>query len=125
MRKSYRVKKEAEFQNVFEKHNSVANRFFVIYQMEKPDQPHFRVGISVGKKVGNAVHRNWVKRRIRQSLTELKPYLKQDVDFLVIARPRADGISMADAKKNMVHVLKLANLLDSDYVEGEDTNEEN
>ncbi|AYF92055.1 ribonuclease P protein component [Apilactobacillus bombintestini] len=125
MRKSYRVKKEAEFQNVFEKHNSVANRFFVIYQMEKPDQPHFRVGISVGKKIGNAVHRNWVKRRIRQSLTELKPYLKQDVDFLVIARPRADGISMADAKKNMVHVLKLANLLDSDYVEGEDTNEEN
>ena len=37
MRKSYRVKKEAEFQSVFEKHNSVANRTFVIYQMEKPD----------------------------------------------------------------------------------------
>ncbi|ALJ31215.1 Ribonuclease P protein component [Apilactobacillus kunkeei] len=120
MRKSYRVKKEAEFQNVFEKHNSVANRTFVIYQMEKPDQPHFRVGISVGKKIGNAVHRNWVKRRVRQSLTELKPYLRQDVDFLVIARPRADQLSMEEVKKNMVHVLKLANLLDSDYVEGED-----
>lgn len=85
--------------------------------MEKPQQPHFRVGISVGKKIGNAVHRNWVKRRIRQSLLELKPHLKQDVDFLVIARPRADGISMTDAKRSLVHVLKLAKLLDSDYSE--------
>ncbi|KRL48557.1 ribonuclease P [Levilactobacillus spicheri DSM 15429] len=85
--------------------------------MEKPGQPHFRVGISVGKKIGNAVHRNWVKRRIRQSLLELKPDLKQDVDFLVIARPRADQISMADAKHSMIHVLKLAKLLDSNYSE--------
>ncbi|KRK38307.1 ribonuclease P [Levilactobacillus parabrevis ATCC 53295] len=85
--------------------------------MEKPDQLHFRVGISVGKKIGNAVHRNWVKRRIRQSLLELKPYLQQDVDFLVIARPRADGISMTDAKSSLIHVLKLAKLLDSNYSE--------
>lgn len=112
MRKSYRVKKEAEFQKVFEKHDSVANRMFVVYQMDKPDQKHFRVGISVGKKVGNAVHRNWVKRRIRQTLLELKPDLKQDVDFLVIARPRVDGLSMKEVKQNLVHVLKLAKLLD-------------
>lgn len=117
MRKSYRIKKEAEFQQVFETRNSVANRQFVVYSMAKPDQLHFRVGISVGKKIGNAVHRNWVKRRIRQSLLELKPHLKQDVDFLVIARPRADGISMTDAKSSLIHVLKLAKLLDSNYSE--------
>ena len=85
MRKSYRVKKESEFQRVFETHNSVANHKFVVYQMEKPGQKHFRVGISVGKKIGNAVHRNWVKRRIRQTLLEVKPQLRSDVDFLVIS----------------------------------------
>ncbi|WP_413628030.1 ribonuclease P protein component [Fructilactobacillus vespulae] len=115
MKKSYRVKKEAEFQEVFEKHDSVANRQFVVYQLEKPDQPHFRVGISVGKKIGNAVHRNWVKRRIRQSITELKPDLRSDVDILIIARPRADGLSMKEVKSSLVHVLQLANLLDPNY----------
>src|SRR5699024_4144728 len=85
MRKSYRVKKEAEFQTVFTKGKSCANRQFVVYMLEKPGQVHFRVGISVGKKIGNAVARNWVKRRIRQTLTDLKPQLKQDCDFLVIA----------------------------------------
>ncbi|WP_429971719.1 ribonuclease P protein component [Fructilactobacillus sp. Tb1] len=117
MKKSYRVKKEADFQQVFEKHDSVANRQFVIYQMEKPGQKHFRLGVSVGKKIGNAVHRVWVKRRIRQAITELKPYLKQDVDILVIARPVADGMSMKEVKTSLVHVLHLAHLLDSDYSE--------
>ncbi len=35
MRKSYRIKKETEFQEVFETRQSVANRQFVIYAMEK------------------------------------------------------------------------------------------
>jgi len=111
MRKSYRVKKEQEFQQVFEQHQSVANHKFVIYQIAKPNQPHFRVGISVGKKIGNAVQRGWVKRRIRQTLLEVKPQLKSEVDFLVIARPAAQGMSMAETKKNLVHALKLAHLL--------------
>ncbi len=114
MRKSFRVKKENEFQRVFETHNSVANHKFVIYQMEKPGQPHFRVGISVGKRIGNAVHRNWLKRRIRQTLLEVKPQLKSEVDFLVIARPAADGMTMSETKKNLVHALKRANLLIED-----------
>ncbi|MFK5676207.1 MULTISPECIES: ribonuclease P protein component [unclassified Ligilactobacillus] len=111
MRKSYRVKKEAEFQRVFTTGKSYANRQFVVYVLEKPNQPHFRVGISVGKKIGNSVARNWVKRRIRQSLTELKPQLKQDCDFLVIARPTVSGMAMRDVKRHLVHVLRLAKIL--------------
>lgn len=111
MRKSYRVKKEAEFQKVFTQGKSCANRQFVVYMLEKPNQPHFRVGLSVGKRIGNAVARNWVKRRIRQSLTELKPQLKQDCDFLVIARPNAAGMSTAEIKQHLIHVLSLANII--------------
>ncbi|KRM94663.1 ribonuclease P protein component [Loigolactobacillus rennini] len=111
MRKSYRVKTEADFQKVFQTGNSKANRNYVVYQLEKPGQKHFRVGISVGKRVGNAVHRNQVKRRIRQGLQDLKPRLRPDVDFLVIARPRADRLTQDQAKANLIHVLTLAGLL--------------
>ena len=111
MRKSYRVKKEAEFQRVFTQGKSCANRQFVVYMIEKPEQVHFRVGISVGKKIGNAVARNWVKRRIRQSLTELKPQLKQDCDFIVIALPGVAWMEMAEVKDHLIHVLRLANVL--------------
>ena len=111
MRKTFRIKKPTDFQLVFNKHRSVANKYFIVYQLGKSDQKHFRLGISVSKKVGKAHDRVWVKRRIRQSLTELKPQLKQDCDFLVIARPTVAYMSMAEVKEHLKHVLKLAKVL--------------
>ncbi|WP_261807264.1 ribonuclease P protein component [Lapidilactobacillus luobeiensis] len=112
MQKRYRIKREKEFQQVFAAGHSKANRNFVVYQMKKPGQTHYRVGISVGKKVGHtAVCRNRIKRYIRQSLLELSDQLPADVDFLVIARANAKNLDMKETKTNLVHVLKLSQLL--------------
>ncbi|WP_338211998.1 ribonuclease P protein component [Lactobacillus juensis] len=113
MRKSYRVKTENDFQTVFKSGNSVANRAFVIYQLDKPENKHFRVGISVGKKVGHtAVVRNRLKRYIRAVLTENKPLIKPHIDFLVIARPYARNFGWDDVRKNLLHALFLANIIE-------------
>ncbi|MFC6323709.1 ribonuclease P protein component [Companilactobacillus baiquanensis] len=112
MRKSYRIKKENEFQYVYSNGQSVANRNFVLYQIDKKDQKHFRVGLSVGKKVSHtAVGRNRVKRYVRQSLLELKPELPAELDFLIIARKPAVKLDMFETKKNIVHLLKLGKIL--------------
>lgn len=110
MRKSYRVKSEKEFGRVFHEGQNKANRQFVIYALKK-EQPHFRVGISVGKRIGNAVTRNYVKRRIRQAIFELKPYLDPACDFIVIARKPVATMSQAAVKASLIHVLNLAQLL--------------
>ena len=119
MKKSFRVKSERDFQKVFLGGSSCANRNFVLYKLEKPEQKHFRVGISVGKKIGNAVMRNAVKRKIRQALLELKPSICAEVDFIIIARPAANGLSMQEVKQNVSHVLRLAQL----FVVSEENNE--
>ena len=112
MKKSYRVKKEKEFQQVFNKKQSCANRRFVVNVLEKPQQAHFRVGISVGKKIGNAVTRNAVKRKIRASLFQLKDRISPEIDFIVIARPGLEKLSSEEVKANLTHVLNLAKILD-------------
>lgn len=112
MRKSYRVKSEKDFQRVFNESDSVANRAFVIYKLVKPENKHFRVGISVGKKVGHtAVVRNRLKRYIRAVLTEKKKDIAPQVDFLVITRPYARNFDMAKVRKNLIHALTLAHVI--------------
>lgn len=73
MRKRNRIKKNEDFQNVFKNGTSMANRQFVIYMLDQPNEKEFRIGLSVSKKIGKAVIRNQVKRYIRQVFLEEKP----------------------------------------------------
>lgn len=110
MRKSYRIKKPEDFQKVVKRHQSVANKYFIVYQLTQ-DAPHFRLGLSVSKKIGKAHERVWVKRRIRQTFLELKPVLPNNLDIVVIARPAVALQSQAFIKEQLVHVLHLAKIL--------------
>lgn len=83
MKKEYRVKRNEDFQDIIKNKNSVANRKYVIYY--KVNDYHLRVGISVSKKLGNAVIRNKTKRQLRMMIQEIFDK-NQKVDFIVIVR---------------------------------------
>ena len=112
MKKSYRIKREKEFQQIIYKKDSYANRNFVLYIEPASDNAHFRVGLSVGKKIGNAVMRNRVKRLMRQSLFELKDQINPNMNIILIARPKVAGLSLNEVKQNIEHVFKLANIIE-------------
>ena len=119
MKKRFRVKKEKDFNAIFKEGKSFANRKFVIYRLENNEQ-HFRVGLSVSKKLGNAVTRNQIKRRIRHILIEHKNQLVENVDFVVIARKGVEILEYAEMEKNLLHVLKLSKI----YQEGNGSEKE-
>ena len=119
LRKSFRVKKEKDFNAIFQKGKSVANRKFVVYRLENSEQ-HFRVGLSVSKKLGNAVTRNQIKRRIRHVLIAHKDQIIENLDFVVIARKGVEEMNYAEIEKNLLHVLRLANI----YQEGNESEKE-
>lgn len=108
MKKSRRVKSEFDFQKVFKRGKSFANRQFIVYGLLKEEQEKFRIGLSVSKKLGNAVVRNQIKRYIRQSFHELDSELKQNMDYVIIARKPAATMNFEDTKKSLEHVLKIA-----------------
>ncbi|WP_077215230.1 ribonuclease P protein component [Bacillus dakarensis] len=117
MKKEYRVKKNKEFQEAFKKGKSFANRQFVVYSLKKPGQEHFRIGLSVSKKLGNAVTRNQIKRYIRQVFLELEEELSNEYDYIIIARKPASEMNFFEIKSSLVHVLKLSKALSRKYTE--------
>ena len=109
MKKNFRVKREKDFKAIFKEGTSFANRKFVVYQLEN-QKSHFRVGLSVSKKLGNAVTRNQIKRRIRPILLSVRECLADNVDFVVIARKGVESLDYAEMEKNLLHVLKLSKI---------------
>lgn len=105
MKKEYRVKDNKEFQVIFKKGKSFANRQLVIYYMEKENQEHFRIGLSVGKKIGNAVVRNRIKRYLRQAFHELEKDILPTYDMIIIARQPTKDLSFYEMKKSLTHLL--------------------
>ncbi len=114
MRKNYRVKSEKDFNAIFKRGQSFANRKFVVYMLEK-EQKHFRVGISVSKKLGNAVVRNSIKRKIRHVLMQHQKQLVQ-ADFVVIARKGVEELDYHQVEQNLLHVLKIAKLYQEGFI---------
>lgn len=110
MKKKYRIKKNNDFQRVFKHGKSMANRQFIIYTLEQSEEPEFRIGLSVSKKIGNAVTRNRVKRLIRQVFLEEKERIIKGKDFVVIARKPAAEMNYHEVKSSLKHIFKKAKL---------------
>lgn len=105
MKKTYRIKQNEEFQQVLQHGSSFANRQLVIYYVENKDQHHFRVGLSVGKKLGNAVTRNRIKRYLRQAFYELEDTIKPTVNIIIIARHPTVNMNFHQIKSSLSHLI--------------------
>jgi ribonuclease P protein component len=114
MKKELRIKKNKDFQIAFKNGRSFANRQFVVYVLQKEDQAFFRIGLSVSKKIGNAVMRNQIKRYIRQSVLELKGQMISGMDYVIIARKPLAEMGFFEVKKSLTHVLKVGKVLKRD-----------
>ncbi|GGF17320.1 ribonuclease P protein component [Halobacillus andaensis] len=111
MKKTYRIKKNKEFQQVFHHGQSFANRQLVLYYLKKKDQSHFRIGLSVSKKIGHAVMRNQIKRYLRQAFHELEDQIQSEYDLVIIARKPTHQMGFHEIKSSLTHVLHKSRLL--------------
>lgn len=111
MHRTHRLRKNEEFQIVFQQGTSAANRQFVVYTLRKEGQAAFRVGISVSKKLGNAVTRNRVKRYVREAIASLEEQIDDAYDLVVIVRQGTEQLTLAEVRSSLLHVLKRANVI--------------
>ena len=96
------LKKYGDFQHVYQKGKSYANKYLVMYIL-KNDMKKNRIGISVSKKVGNSVVRHKITRLIRESyrLNENKFDDGLDIESALLHLGRLHGIVEQAEKKEV------------------------
>lgn len=104
MKVALRVKKNEEFQDIIKLKKFVACPSFALYVKPKSGA-YSRFGISCGKKMGNAVVRNKIKRQCRSMLRELDS-AGYRFDGILMVRAGYHKFSYQDNKKHLESMLK-------------------
>lgn len=110
-RKSERLRLRSDFSRVYAYRCSAAGDVLVVYAAEN-GLKWSRLGLSVSKKVGNAVQRQYVRRRIREAYRTNKAKLPVGFDIICIAKPLATdkkvdlSVSLCKLMKKAVQLVK-------------------
>jgi ribonuclease P protein component len=73
-----------------------------------------RLGLSVSRKVGTAVRRNAVRRRLKEIFRSLGPGLTGELDLVVSAKPAAAEASFQELNEEFLRFLRK---LDRDFMD--------
>ena len=88
LKSSVSIKNNYEFRRLYSKGKSAATPFLVVY-CRRTNRGCNRLGITVTGKLGKAVHRNRVCRRLREIYRLGQPRLKTGYDVIIVARVRS------------------------------------
>lgn len=109
--KKFIIKKNYHIGEIIAGRDVNGNKYFTVYK-KKNNGEHFRYAISIGKKYGNAVQRNKIKRQIRHIIYQLSSEICPNYDIVIIVKPKANTLeSYLMIEKQIKHVLTKAKIL--------------
>ncbi|MEX1219033.1 MAG: ribonuclease P protein component [Solirubrobacterales bacterium] len=84
-----RLSRSGDFKRAYREGSSKASRYLVLYRFKRGDEdsPAARLGVSVSKKLGDAVTRNRIKRLLKEAFWAKVSQENSVEDFVLVARP--------------------------------------
>ena len=104
------LKKNHEFRRLYNKGKSAASQYIVVY-VRKNNSARNQLGITVSKKIGRAVQRNRVRRRLKEIYRLREADLKPGYDIVIIARSNSRFIKYSELEASVLLLLKKLGIL--------------
>lgn len=105
MKKENRLTRQEDFRAVYKNGRLIFGRYLAAHFLPI-DNDEIKIGISVSKKVGNAVIRNRIKRRIRDIISKLITELPPKHHIIIGAKVRSKDASYDQLKRDLIKLLK-------------------
>lgn len=111
MAKIYTLKKQKDFQHLYQRGKVFGNRNLVIYYLKNGKDTN-RLGIVVSKKISNrAVVRNKIRRQIKEAYRQNESGFLQGYDLILIAKASCKEAEYKVIEKSLQHLFYKQHLL--------------
>lgn len=110
MDKQYFLKKDKDFKKVYKKRKTFGNRNFTLY-IRRNGLDHSRMGFSINKKVGKAVVRNKIKRRLRALYGEVFPRLAIGYDMVIVVKDNVADLNFKETASAFHHLMRVSKMV--------------
>ena len=113
LKKENRLKKNKHFNFIY-KHGQGLKQGFLSLVFIKAKVRPFKVGFSVSTKIGKAVVRNKIKRRMREAFGQIVKDVDRRYNYIFVARDGIQEANFDEIKTNIVKIVKKAGLWNED-----------
>lgn len=110
MKHTVSLKKNHEFRRLYSKGKSAVSSCFAVY-CRRTTRPCNRLGITAGVKLGCAVKRNRIRRRIRELYRLHEDRIPTGYDIVVVARTRAIYARYPELETSFLQLMRKLGLL--------------
>lgn len=104
MKRSFRLRKNDEFQRVYRRGMPAYNRDFKIIGFRNHLE-HNRFGYSLSKKYGKAHERNRTKRRLREVVRAHQDSFPKSFDYVILPKQTTKSLSFQQLEQSLLHCL--------------------
>jgi ribonuclease P protein component len=105
LERKHRLTKNKYFQYIYRKGERVnSTNLYIVYAKTKSKENRF--GIVVSNKIGKAVQRNLIKRRLRSIVQQRIGQISQSYNYIIIAKEGIEKLSFDELVKELFYCLK-------------------
>ena len=104
MKKSFIIKNPEEFNNIISDGNKIKGKIITLYYYPSSNNKKY-FGFAVGKKIGNAVERNKVKRKIRMIVHNNQFLFSNNFKYIIMLRKDCLSFSYNEWNQDMIEII--------------------
>jgi ribonuclease P protein component len=103
-RRAEHLRRPGDFRRVYERRRSVSDALLIVYACPN-GLPYLRLGLSVSRKIGQATHRNRLRRLYREAFRLTRHEMPAGLDLILIPR-RSEEPTLEELKRALPRLVR-------------------